>query len=274
MGYGRVPRLHRPAPLLYPSRQLDHHPADLRRDRDTRPRIGDSHGQYFPVRPDRRPSPVPGSSANRFSACSAPMHDGPGVRRGQACAIRPSVSQQTNATRPRGIWARGGSRREGGTRMHQPPLTGGARRALVVVGIVFGVAVLSAGVASADGPVQLRSRLGNFCLDTPSGNAFTPTVINPCDGSESQRWNLTTAGQIESAAFPGACLAMPEESWGVHIRPCADWPDSHWNIQPNGQITNVFGACVTVLGGPGPGTLVSTRVCIADAPGQAWDSVS
>jgi hypothetical protein len=39
--------------------------------------------------------------------------------------------------------------------------------ALVVVGAVLGVALLSAGVASAADPVQLRSRLGNWCLDGP-----------------------------------------------------------------------------------------------------------
>ncbi|OOK69212.1 hypothetical protein BZL30_7266 [Mycobacterium kansasii] len=38
-------------------------------------------------------------------------------------------------------------------------------RVLAVVGAVFGVAVLCAGTASADGPVQLKSRLGDFCLD-------------------------------------------------------------------------------------------------------------
>jgi fructose-1,6-bisphosphatase len=58
-------------------------------------------------------------------------------------------------------------------------------------------------VASADGPVQLRSRLGNFCLDRPDANMFSATVINPCDESQSQRWNLTAAKQIESVAFPG-----------------------------------------------------------------------
>jgi hypothetical protein len=44
---------------------------------------------------------------------------------------------------------------------------GGFGRALVAIGTAFGVAMLSAGAASADGPVQIRSRLGDFCLDTP-----------------------------------------------------------------------------------------------------------
>lgn len=52
--------------------------------------------------------------------------------------------------------------------MHELRLMGGVGRAIVVVSTVFGVAALSAGAASADGPVQIRSRLGDFCLDAPS----------------------------------------------------------------------------------------------------------
>lgn len=53
--------------------------------------------------------------------------------------------------------------------MDESRLLGGVRRALVMVVAVFGVAVLSAGAASADGPVQLKSRLGDVCLDAPVG---------------------------------------------------------------------------------------------------------
>ena len=69
--------------------------------------------------------------------------------------------------------------------MHESRLMGGVQRALVVVGAVFGVALLSAGVASAADPVQLKSRLGNWCLDGPNSNAAT--MVNPCDGSKSQQ---------------------------------------------------------------------------------------
>ena len=69
--------------------------------------------------------------------------------------------------------------------MHESRLMCGMRPALVVVGAVFGVALLSAGVASAANPVQLRSRLGNWCLDGPNGNN-TATMVNPCNGSKSR----------------------------------------------------------------------------------------
>jgi hypothetical protein len=65
--------------------------------------------------------------------------------------------------------------------MHELRSMGGVGRALVVVGTVLGVAVLSAGAAAADGPVQLRSRLGDVCLDAPSGSWFSAVVINPHD---------------------------------------------------------------------------------------------
>jgi hypothetical protein len=79
---------------------------------------------------------------------------------------------------------------------------GGVRRALVVVGAVFGVALLSAGVASAADPVQLKSRLGNWCLDSPNGNN-TATMVNPCNGSESQLWVFNSTGQIRAWPFQG-----------------------------------------------------------------------
>ena len=159
--------------------------------------------------------------------------------------------------------------------MRESRSAGSPRRALVVVGAVFGVAMLSAGVARADDSVQLRSRLGDFCLDTPSGNYMTPTVINPCNGSASERWNLTPAGQLESVAFPGQCLSTPGESWAAHMQPCVDWITQKWNIQPDGLITSpgTLNGCHTVLGGPGPGTMVSTRLCDAGAADQQWDSV-
>jgi hypothetical protein len=156
--------------------------------------------------------------------------------------------------------------------MDESRLVSGVRRGLVVVGAVLAVAVLSAGAASADGPVQLRSRLGDSCLDAPNGAIFTPMVINPCNGSDTQRWNLNAAGQLESVAFPGACLTIPGQSWWVHVQPCGDFYTEHWSIQPNGQGTTNFGACLTVLGGADPGTQVSTRACVPDAPDQAWDS--
>jgi Ricin-type beta-trefoil lectin domain len=91
--------------------------------------------------------------------------------------------------------------------MDESRLMGGVRRALVAVGAVFGVALLSAGVASAAGAVQLKSRLGNWCLDGPNGNN-TATMVNPCNESKSQLWNFNSAGQIESVAYPGACVSI------------------------------------------------------------------
>jgi hypothetical protein len=144
-------------------------------------------------------------------------------------------------------------------------------RAGVVVGALFGVATLSAGAASADGAVQLRSRLGEVCLDAPSGSWVTALVINPCNGSDFQRWNLTATQQLESVAFSGECLSMPGDSWYSHLGPCIDTYAQHWTIQPNGQVKSGVGACLTVLGGPGAGTWVSTRFCDGDSD-QGWDA--
>jgi Ricin-type beta-trefoil lectin domain len=147
----------------------------------------------------------------------------------------------------------------------------GFRRAFAVVGTVFGVAMLSAGPAGADGPIQVKSRLGDFCLDAPSGSWYAAVVINPCNGADFQRWNLN-GQQLESVAYPGNCLAMPGESWFSHLGPCMNTYFQHWTFQPNGQVTTDTGFCLTVLGGPGPGTWVSSRGCNGDA-GQGWDSV-
>src|SRR5262245_36511326 len=101
-----------------------------------------------------------------------------------------------------------GTRRQEGAVMHESQLMGGTRRALVVAGAVFSVALLSAALANAADPVQLRSRLGDWCLDGPGNN--TATVVNPCNGSNSQRWVLNSVGQIESAAFPGHCVSIAD----------------------------------------------------------------
>ena len=86
--------------------------------------------------------------------------------------------------------------------MHEPRLMGVVRRALVVVGAVFGVALLRAGAASGAIPVQLKSRMGDWCLDGPNSNAAT--MVNPCNGSKSQLGVFNPAGQVETAAFPGS----------------------------------------------------------------------
>lgn len=142
--------------------------------------------------------------------------------------------------------------------------------ALAIVGTVLGVAVLGAGAAVADGPVQLRSRLGDVCLDAPSTSIYTAVVINPCNGSDFQRWNLN-GGRLESVAFPGECLTIPDGFFS-HLVPCIATYAQNWGLQPNGQVT-VGWYCLTVLGGPAPGTWVSTRWCNGD-PNQGWDSVS
>jgi len=146
----------------------------------------------------------------------------------------------------------------------------GVSRAVVVVSMVLGGAMLSAGAASADGAVHVRSRLGDACLDAPSWIGDVPVVINPCNDSDFQRWNLN-GQQLESVAFPGKCLTPQEKSSVLHLEMCRGAMVQHWNFRPDGQITNDVGNCLTVLGGPGPGTRVSARWCSGD-PGQGWDS--
>jgi len=92
--------------------------------------------------------------------------------------------------------------------MLESRLMGGVRRALFITGAGFGVALLTAGVASAADPTQLRSRMGNWCLDGPNGKD-TPVMINPCTGSKSQLWIFNSAGQLERiTGVVSAALAM------------------------------------------------------------------
>jgi hypothetical protein len=159
--------------------------------------------------------------------------------------------------------------------MHESRLMGGMRRALVVAGAGFGVALLSAGVASAADPVQVRSRLGNWCLDGPNGRD-TPAILNPCNGSKSQLWNFRPDGQIESLAFPKQCLGInnPADLTPVVLSPCRnDGNYGRWTTQPNGQITSSLGPCLNVNGGvANPATPVIAFQCNADLDEQ-WDSV-
>jgi hypothetical protein len=152
----------------------------------------------------------------------------------------------------------------------------GVRRTLVLVGAVFGVTLLSAGVASAADPVQLKSRLGNWCFDGPNGNN-TATMVNPCDGSKSQLWDFNSAGQIESVAFPGNCVSIsdPADTTPVILSTCqTNANNAHWNPQTNGQVTSALGPCLNVFGGVAqPGTPVIAYHCIADVADEEWDSV-
>jgi Ricin-type beta-trefoil lectin domain len=161
--------------------------------------------------------------------------------------------------------------------MHESRSIGGARRVLAVAGAGLGVALLSAGLASAAGPVQLKSRMGNWCLDGPNGNN-TPTMVNPCDGSKSQLWVFNTAGQIESVAFPGECasISSPAETTPVILSNCRINPNNaRWNAQPNGQVTSALGPCLNINGGvANPGTTVIAYHCIPDVTDEQWDSVS
>jgi hypothetical protein len=160
--------------------------------------------------------------------------------------------------------------------MHESRLMDCVRRALIVVGALSGVALLSAGVASAAEPVQLKSRLGNWCLDGPNGSN-TATVVNPCSGSKSQLWVFNSAGQIESDAFPGNCVSISDaaDNTPVILSPCqANANNLHWNPQTNGQLTSALGPCMNVFGGVAqPGTPVIAYHCIADVADEEWDSV-
>jgi hypothetical protein len=160
--------------------------------------------------------------------------------------------------------------------MHESRLMGGVRRALVVVGAVFGVALLSAGVASAADPVELRTRLGNWCLDSPNGNNAA-TMINACNGSKSQLWNFNSAGQIESVAVPGTCASISNaaDTTPVVLSTCQTNSNNQlWNTQPNGQVTSALGPCLNVNGGvANPGTAVIAYHCIPGVTDEEWDSV-
>lgn len=161
--------------------------------------------------------------------------------------------------------------------MHESQLMGSVRRALLITGAGLGIALLSAGVISAAGPVQLKSRMGNWCLDGPNGNN-TPTMINACDGSQSQRWNFNAAGQIESAAFPGQCasISSPADTTPVILSSCQTTANNaRWNAQPNGQVTSALGPCLNINGGvANPGVPVIAYRCLSDVTDEQWDSVA
>ena len=161
--------------------------------------------------------------------------------------------------------------------MYESRLTDGVRLALVVAGAVCGVALLSAGVASAADPVQLKSRLGNWCLDGPNGNN-SATMVNPCGGSKSQLWIFNSASQIESVAFPGNCLSISDatDTTPVILSSCqGNANNTRWNAQTDGQITSVLGPCLNINGGvANPGTSVIAYHCIPDVADEQWDSVS
>ncbi len=159
--------------------------------------------------------------------------------------------------------------------MTESRFTDAMRRAVVGAAAGVGVALLTAGVASAADPVQLKSRLGNWCFDAPNGSN---TMVNPCDGSRSQLWVFNTAGQIESVAFPGNCVSISGavDNTPVMLAPCRTNADNlRWTSQLGGQLTSALGPCLNVFGGVAqPGTPVIAYHCIADVDDEKWDAVT
>jgi hypothetical protein len=155
----------------------------------------------------------------------------------------------------------------GGLTVHEFRVMG---RVVTVIGAVSAVAALGSGAARADGPIQIKSQLGDVCLDAPSLIGDIPVVINPCNGSDFQHWNIN-GRQLENAAFPGKCLTRPLDAGAVHIEYCRDALTQHWSFQPDGQLTSDSGNCLTVLGGPAPATRVAARWC-GGGPAQEWAS--
>lgn len=173
------------------------------------PNVSDDREYGALARDDPRPDFSAGRSRGLLDGGCYPL-SWPGVPVGVKPLIRQQVDLDTliraglsEAGRCR--WCGRGWVRKHGADVHELRLMGGVGRDLVVVGAVFGVVMLSVGAASADGPVQLSSRLGDVCLDAPSGSWLTAVVINPCNGTDFQRWNLN-GRQLESVAFSGECL--------------------------------------------------------------------
>ncbi|MEZ0366849.1 ricin-type beta-trefoil lectin domain protein [Mycobacterium sp. pUA109] len=156
--------------------------------------------------------------------------------------------------------------------MHKPRLLG----ALAAGGAALGVALLSAGTANAADPVQLRSHLGNWCLDGPNGSNAA-TVVNACTGAKSQLWTFNPAGQIESVGFPGQCLSISTaaDNTPVVLASCQTNTDNQrWNHEANGKITSPLGPCLNVFGGVAqPGTAVIAYHGIPDVADEEWDSL-
>jgi hypothetical protein len=154
--------------------------------------------------------------------------------------------------------------------------TAGMHGSRLMACVVLAAALVCAGTANAAGPVQLKSRLGNWCLDGPSGNN-TAAVVNPCDGSKSQSWLFNTAGQIESVAFPGYCASIRDASDNTPVTLAACRSNANnlqWNREPDGQLISALGPCLNVFGGVAqPGTPVIAYHCIADVDDEKWDSV-
>ncbi|KAA8964976.1 RICIN domain-containing protein [Mycobacterium sp.] len=145
-----------------------------------------------------------------------------------------------------------------------------------MAGAVSGAGLLLAATAGAADPVQLKSRMGNWCLDAPNGTN-TATVVNACNGSKSQLWVFGPAGHLQSVAF-GQCVTIsnPADDTSVVLAPCqSDAANQHWDRQPTGQITSALGPCLNIAGGVAqPENPVIAYHCIADVDDEQWDTVS
>jgi hypothetical protein len=130
---------------------------------------------------------------------------------------------------------------------------------------------------------HIRRRGGGQCAGRdkkPIGQCLSRRserrLAHPCRRQRVQRSQLPALEHhrrpaTRNAAFPGKCLNFPQDIEALRLVSC--WDSRHWSLQPDGHITAAFGGCLTVLGGPDPGTAVGSRTC-GGGPEQGWDSIA
>lgn len=70
----------------------------------------------------------------------------------------------------------------------------------------------------------------------------------------------------------GSIVVRPVWAEAENVPGCVDYFIEQWTVQPDGRITNNSGGCITVIGGPDPGTWLSTRICTG-SPEQGWSQI-
>ncbi|MFJ1705868.1 ricin-type beta-trefoil lectin domain protein [Kitasatospora sp. NPDC088346] len=123
---------------------------------------------------------------------------------------------------------------------------------------------------AAPASVRVRAAASGRCLTVRNA---VDVEMRDCDGSRSQQWSLTAAGELRDAN--DACLA-PRATTGrpsavVHLLPCGGNADQTWAAGPGGAVVGVgSGLCLDVFQGrPDNGTPVLVQPCTRQ-PNQRW----
>jgi hypothetical protein len=120
-------------------------------------------------------------------------------------------------------------------------------------------------------PIQQKDRNGGssgYCLDAGMNSSGAATMLNTCNGSDNQLWNIYTNGVLQNTRT-GLCLTNSgsgsTNGGTITVFRCTQSPNQIWELNSDGTIRNPSaGKCLDNI----------TQQLVVGNKIQAWDCVN